>query len=60
MNCAEDSLYESSTIAGRHEQLDLDERQDQELAFVECIAEAAQTAFGLVWSRDGLGAAPKR
>ncbi len=47
-NHAGDSLYESSVIAGRHEQLDPYEVQDQELAFVQHSAEATRIAVDLV------------
>ena len=43
-----DSLFESSVIAGCHEQLVPYEVQDQELAFLQHGAEAARFSFNLV------------
>lgn len=43
-----DSLFESSVIAGCHEQLVTYEVQDQELAFVQHGAEAARFSCNLV------------
>lgn len=42
-----DSLHESSMIAGMHEQLDPDKVQDQQLAFVHHSFEAPGIAFDL-------------
>ena len=47
-NRLRDSLFESSVIAGCHEQLVPYEVQDQELAFVQHGAEAARFSFNLV------------
>jgi hypothetical protein len=47
-NWLRDSLFESSVIAGCHEQLVTYEVQDQELAFVQHGAEAARFAIDLV------------
>ena len=47
-NGVRDSLFESSMVAGGHEQLVPYEVQDQELAFVQHGAEAARFAIDLV------------
>ena len=47
-NRLRDSLFESSVIAGCHEQLVTYEVQDQELAFVQHGAEAARFSCNLV------------
>ncbi len=47
-NRVRDSLFESSMVAGEHEQLVPYDVQDQELAFVQHGAEAARFAIDLV------------
>jgi len=47
-NVVRDSLFESSVVAGVHEQLVPYDVQDQELAFVQHGAEAARFAIDLV------------
>ena len=47
-NGVRDSLFESSVVAGVHEQLVPYDVQDQELAFVQRGAEAARFAIDLV------------
>ncbi len=43
-----DSLYESSVIAGGHEQLVPDEVPDKELAFIQCRVETTRIVVEMV------------
>ncbi len=55
-----DSSRESSVIAGRHEQTDTADLQDQELACLQRRAQATRLANDLARSRDDLGSRADR